>query len=84
MCPEFTSLKRSVYIPVFRNQPHEIFAAFDLHDIALLQYTGGTTGPAKGVMLSNGNLSFHVQQLRSWLPSPRAGRSCLSMSCAVM
>lgn len=26
---QFTSLKRSVYIPVFRNQPHEIFAAFD-------------------------------------------------------
>ena len=26
---EFTSLKRSVYLPVFRNQPHEIFAAFD-------------------------------------------------------
>ena len=25
----FTSLKRSVYIPSFRNQPHEIFAAFD-------------------------------------------------------
>ena len=26
---EFTSLKRSVYIPVFRNRMHEIFGAFD-------------------------------------------------------
>ncbi len=26
---EFTSRKRSVYLPSFRNQPHEIFAAFD-------------------------------------------------------
>ncbi|MFT5466898.1 MAG: hypothetical protein ACI8UO_001999 [Verrucomicrobiales bacterium] len=26
---KFTSLKRTVYIPVFRNQPHEIQAAFD-------------------------------------------------------
>ena len=26
---EFTSMKRSIYIPVFRNQLHEIFTAFD-------------------------------------------------------
>ena len=29
-------------------------------DIALLQYTGGTTGPAKGAMLSHGNLSATI------------------------
>lgn len=49
-------------------------ANVELSDIALLQYTGGTTGPAKGVMLTNANLSFHVQQLRGWLPALREGR----------
>ena len=48
-------------------------AQTQLGDIALLQYTGGTTGPAKGVMLSHGNLSYHVQQLRAWLPTLRDG-----------
>jgi long-chain acyl-CoA synthetase len=36
-------------------------------DVALLQYTGGTTGPAKGVVLSHGNLLANVQQMGAWL-----------------
>ena len=39
-----------------------------LDDLALLQYTGGTTGPAKGVMLTHRNLACQVQQLDAWLP----------------
>ncbi len=38
-----------------------------LDDLAFLQYTGGTTGVAKGAMLSNGNLVFNVQQSNAWL-----------------
>lgn len=33
------------------------------HDLALLQYTGGTTGAAKGAMLSHGNLLWNVEQI---------------------
>ncbi|MCP4692025.1 MAG: long-chain fatty acid--CoA ligase, partial [Desulfobacterales bacterium] len=40
--------------------------AFD--DIAMYQYTGGTTGVSKGVMLSHGNLSRQVQQVAAWFP----------------
>ncbi|MGB1876338.1 MAG: AMP-binding protein, partial [Rhodospirillaceae bacterium] len=31
-------------------------------DIAVLQYTGGTTGVAKGAMLTHGNLLLNMQQ----------------------
>jgi len=36
-----------------------------LEDIAVLQYTGGTTGVAKGAMLSHGNLVANMQQVKA-------------------
>ena len=44
-----------------------------LDDLALLQYTGGTTGVAKGVMLAHRNILANVVQIRSWLPELREG-----------
>ncbi len=35
-------------------------------DIAFLQYTGGTTGVAKGAMLSHRNMVFNVHQGQAW------------------
>ncbi len=35
-------------------------------DLVFLQYTGGTTGPAKGAMLSHGNLVANLQQCHAW------------------
>jgi len=35
-------------------------------DIAVLQYTGGTTGQAKGAMLTHGNLLANMQQMQGW------------------
>ena len=34
--------------------------------IAVLQYTGGTTGTPKGAMLSHANLSVNIGQLETW------------------
>lgn len=34
------------------------------HDIAVLQYTGGTTGVPKGAMLTHANLSANTEQVR--------------------
>jgi long-chain acyl-CoA synthetase len=36
-------------------------------DMAFLQYTGGTTGVAKGAVLTHGNLVANVQQMTAWL-----------------
>lgn len=35
-------------------------------DIAFLQYTGGTTGVARGAMLSHGNMLANLQQMFAW------------------
>lgn len=40
----------------------------DFNDVAQYQYTGGTTGTSKGVVLTHGNLSKQVQQLAAWFP----------------
>lgn len=39
----------------------------NLSDIAFLQYTGGTTGVAKGAMLTHGNLVSNMEQSCCWL-----------------
>ena len=42
----------------------EVELSFD--DIAMYQYTGGTTGVSKAVMITHGNLSKQVQQIAAW------------------
>ncbi|MGE3976051.1 MAG: long-chain fatty acid--CoA ligase [Nitrospira sp.] len=43
-------------------------------DLAQLQYTGGTTGTAKGVMLTHRNVVVNTLQGRYWSPNFREGR----------
>jgi long-chain acyl-CoA synthetase len=50
-----------------RGAQHELPAiSLDHADIAFLQYTGGTTGVAKGAMLSHGNMVANLAQCRAW------------------
>jgi long-chain acyl-CoA synthetase len=53
--------------------PTAVAAKLTFDDIAMYQYTGGTTGVSKGVMLTHGNLSKQVQQLRAWFPKLSLG-----------
>jgi long-chain acyl-CoA synthetase len=46
-------------------------------DLALVQYTGGTTGVSKGVMLSHANLRANVEQVRAWFPDADPGREVM-------
>ncbi|MFM8454938.1 MAG: AMP-binding protein [Gammaproteobacteria bacterium] len=43
------------------------FPILEHNDIALLQYTGGTTGTPKGAMLSHSNLMANVLQSHAWI-----------------
>ncbi|HVJ56033.1 MAG TPA: long-chain fatty acid--CoA ligase [Aliidongia sp.] len=45
-----------------------------VQDVALLQYTGGTTGVPKGAMLSHRNIVVNCQQCLRWFPEARLGR----------
>jgi len=42
-------------------------------DLAVFQYTGGTTGVSKGTMLTHRNLVSNVVQCRAWFPGIREG-----------
>ncbi|MQA75620.1 MAG: AMP-binding protein [Solirubrobacterales bacterium] len=56
----------------------ELIAAFDgrtpatprlrARDVAMLVYTSGTTGPAKGAMNTHANVVFSAQTFRDWFP----------------
>ncbi|MCZ2826389.1 MULTISPECIES: long-chain-fatty-acid--CoA ligase [unclassified Modestobacter] len=46
-------------------------------DVALLQYTGGTTGSPKAAVLTHRNLVANVTQSLAWVPQLRAGEEVL-------
>jgi long-chain acyl-CoA synthetase len=55
------------------HRPNPPSVTLDFEDVAMYQYTGGTTGVSKGVMLTHANLSRNVQQCRAWFPTFNEG-----------
>jgi long-chain acyl-CoA synthetase len=60
-----------------KNYPKAPKAALSFEDVAMYQYTGGTTGVSKGVMLTHANLSTQVQQVRAWFPKFNKGEEIM-------
>lgn len=52
--------------PLMAEAPDRAWPAVSPGDVALLQYTGGTTGLPKGAMLTHGNLTAAVNMYRAW------------------
>ncbi len=46
-----------------------------MEETAALQYTGGTTGVSKGVILTHSNLAVNCQQGLAWIPDLEPGES---------
>lgn len=59
------------------NTPDYSQADVSMDDIAMYQYTGGTTGVSKGVMLTHRNISYQIQQIEAWFPSFQKGEEVM-------
>ncbi len=62
----WSQLLRSAPLPAATPGP-------DVADVALIQYTSGTTGNPKGATLTHANLVVNAAQARSWVPQVPRG-----------
>ncbi|WP_417782108.1 long-chain-fatty-acid--CoA ligase [Terasakiella pusilla] len=81
----FNVLKRSELIEFKKDPAHLSFTRLTntdgnykpvmikREDLAILQYTGGTTGRPKGAMLTHGNIASNTRQLRHGMPPVNEG-----------
>ncbi len=82
----FPIIKRSRMASAPRDGRHMDFAALvdndgdytpveirPREDVAVLQYTGGTTGVPKGAMLTHANIAANARQVHAWDPDLRPG-----------
>lgn len=83
---QYVKVPREEGVHFFRDlisdsEPNPPPVDLSLDHVAVLQYTGGTTGVSKGAMLTHRNLSWNVQQGRAWFvrakPAEEVCLACL-------
>lgn len=69
MVPEYRIRETVSFQTVLKEGAKHVFqpVALNREDTALLQYTGGTTGVAKGAVLSHGNICANMLQAKEWI-----------------
>ncbi|WP_416189052.1 AMP-binding protein [Neisseria sp. CCUG17229] len=69
MVPEYRIANTITFQTALKQGAAHAFNPVELNrdDTALLQYTGGTTGVAKGAMLSHGNICANMMQASEWI-----------------
>lgn len=66
------------FAEMLKAPPEVRTAHIDPHrDIAVLQYTGGTTGVPKGVVLTHANLTANIRQCRMWFTQAKDGQEAM-------
>ena len=80
--PLFAKFSEEPGVFRFKKLTHSTVAALrpvevDFESVALLQYTGGTTGVSKGAMLTHRNIAANVQQIQAWFQGMRYGEEVL-------
>ncbi len=76
--PEFEMGGPATFEDILRNtSPNPPKVIIDPDDLAMLQYTGGTTGFPKGAMLTHRNIISNCQQVGSWMVGTKEGEEVL-------
>ena len=60
----------------YPNEPPDV--SIESGEVCYLQYTGGTTGPPKGAVLTHGNMVANIYQFERWLAMERGMETWLS------
>jgi long-chain acyl-CoA synthetase len=63
--------------------PDPVGVPLEMDKTALLQYTGGTTGVAKGVIMTHRNLTANAYQCRYWLPQLQNGNEVFMLAIPI-
>ncbi len=62
---------------IAKYEPDRAQTDLSMDDVAMYQYTGGTTGVSKGVMLTHRNISYQIQQIEAWFPTFKKGKEVM-------